>query len=66
LQAFQLRVDAGDIALIQNVQDPVPDVIQGEEVSVDRGLVARRGVGRELREPEIEASEINLDWRSVT
>jgi hypothetical protein len=44
LELFEHGVDAGDIGTAQLVQDPVPDVVEGEEISVDRGRVA----GREL------------------
>jgi hypothetical protein len=44
LELFEHGVDAGDIGTAQLVHDPVPDVVEGEEISVDRSCVA----GREL------------------
>jgi hypothetical protein len=42
LEFLERAVDAGSLGAIQRVKNPVPDVVEGEEVSVDRCRVARR------------------------
>ena len=40
LEFLERAVDAGGVGAVQRVQDPVPDVVEGKDIPVDRGRVA--------------------------
>src|SRR3990170_767889 len=61
-----MRVDASDIGTVQGVQYPVPDVVEGEEVAVDRTRVVCRRIDHQLSGPEVEAGDVDLERGSVT
>src|SRR5215218_7813870 len=65
LERLELAVDPRGLAAVQGGQDPVADVVEGEEIAVDPGRVSRSGVDDELRQPEVEASEVDLDHGPV-
>src|SRR5918994_1303498 len=65
LEVLERAVDAGGLGAVQRVKDPVPYVVEGEEVSVDRCGVARRRVYREPGGPEVEAGAVDVGRRTV-
>jgi hypothetical protein len=65
LEFLERAVDAGGVGAVQRVKDPVPYVVEGEEIPVDRGRVACRRVYGEPGGPEVEAGAVDLGRRPV-